>query len=614
MEFNPIFKRESQVRFRSWRTFALLFCYAMSLACLLGWAYTDTAAADLAGAVSISEGGQQIFRAMEILQMAAWMLVVPILAASVVSAEREHGLLEALQLSGLTPMRIIGGKLAALIAFAILLMLAVAPVMGVCFMMGGVSPEEFLKSIVLQAMTILLCASAGLFFSAHARRSLAAFRNVMIALVLCGLGSGYALEIGNFIRQAIVSFPAPLDDAGEALTSALTILNPLRAQLAVFDGFDAYGLASTPIGNGFRFYHPHWFTLVAWLLCSLLLLCGAARGVERNFEMGQWMERKRYLSLRGGRFSWVAAQTPPAIAQQPVERTAIAVLEMPLAQLVHFQNPILQREVKGKLRMRRFHKRASLFMYIFAGIGLLAYVWSILWVLTEPKSRMTIWALMCGLSLFLISLAVPLMGAGALSRERENGTWEMLHLSLMEPRHIIFGKVLAPLVMAGSLFVLVMPLLVPCVRWLQIGEPKTGNDYGPALDCAILMLLMLAASAFFFSAWGLWLSWRCRSTVSAMALAIVSLLVFLIVVPVLVNWLAPHRNIEYEMAIWHPFFALGALLSPWDSSDNANQVLAYSAWHALRSIAVIFGMGCVILLDLNRRMNRAWRHAGKGSA
>ncbi len=618
MEFNPVFKRESQVRWRSWRPFALLFFYAMSLACLLGWAYTDTAAADLAGAVSISEGGHQIFRAMQILQMTAWMLVVPILAASVVSAERERGLLEALQLSGLTSARIIGGKLAALIAFTLLLMLAVAPVMGVCFMMGGVSPEEFVKSLALQAMMILLCASAGLFFSARARRSLAAFRNVMIAIVLCGLASGYAYDIWRITRRDIVSLPLWLEDVGEALASALTILNPLRAQMAIFDGFEAYDLTASTFGSAFEFFHPQWFTLAVWLLTSLLLLRGAARGVGRNFDLGQWMERKRYLNFRGGRFRWMAAPAPQAVAQQPTERTARAVLEMPLAQLVHFQNPVLQREVKGKLRMRRFPKRASIFMYVFAGIGLLAYVWSILYVLTEPRSRTMIWAMTCGLGLFLMSLAVPLMGAGALSRERENGTWEMLHLSLMEPRHIIFGKVVAPLIMAGSLFLVVAPLLAPCVRWLQFGESQTNNDYGPAFDYAVLMVLLLSASAFFFSAWGLWLSWRCSSTVSAMALAVISLLVWLVVVPIIQNWLAPSNDFEYETAIWHPFFALGALISPWDyqyQNQVANEyVLAYSPWHALRSIAVIFGMGCVILFDLNRRMNRSWRRADKNSA
>ena len=118
-----------------------------------------------------------------------------------------------------------------------------------------------------------------------------------------------------------------------------------------------------------------------------------------------------------------------------------------------------------------------------ATIGLFAYVWSILWVLTETRSRMDIWAMLCVLSLFLMSLAVPLMSAGALSRERENGTWEMLHLSLMEPRQIILGKVLAPLIIVGGLFLFVAPLLLPCVRWLQFGEPETLAivlPFGPA--------------------------------------------------------------------------------------------------------------------------------------
>jgi ABC-type transport system involved in multi-copper enzyme maturation permease subunit len=218
------------------------------------------------------------------------------------------------------------------------------------------------------------------------------------------------------------------------------------------------------------------------------------------------------------------------------------------------------------------------------------------------------------LGLFLITLVMPLMGAGALSRERENGTWEMLRLSLLEPRQIIFGKLMAPLIALASVFAISAPILLPCVRWFQFGEPHNSSDFGPSMNYAFFELLLLAATSFFCVSWGLWLSWRCRNTVNAMAFALISLLFAFVGMPWIYSlWLGnSSQSWVNHTAVWHPFFAMIQLFNPWQTeygSNSPKQVLAYGPWQALQSITVVAGTGVLILFDLNRRMKHAWQHA-----
>ncbi|HEY0075477.1 MAG TPA: ABC transporter permease [Abditibacteriaceae bacterium] len=598
---NPVFNRESRVRWRSWRPFGLLFGYAMALAYVLGWSYATAGAGNVADGNSgdLAAIGREMFRSLQMLQMTAWLLLVPILTATIVSSERERGLLEALQLSGLRARQIIGGKLGAVLLFVLLLLLAGTPVTSICFLLGGVAPEEFLKSLLLQATTILLCATLGLFFSARARRSLIAVRNAFGAMLLLAVATAFAsylnYEIGLRLFGKVAAF--------------ITLLNPLRAQMGVFDDF-----ASTypELGRFTSSQEPFVVTLNGMMICSLLFLWGAGRGVRRVFDDAQWMERKKYLTWRNGRLRWRNAEPdaaalarwnnetkpPPVDADinarreaKDIKESALALFDTPLAAFVRFQNPVLQREVRGKLRMRRYPKPVTVVMSSLALIGGVAYLFGILMAWTEHNAHREMWTLFVFGSLFGITLVLPLMGAGALARERDNGTWEMLETSLIEPHRLIAGKVLAPLFFVVALFFLLLPMLLPCVRNVTID---------------LMTLFVLAAASFCYSAWGVWLSWHFRSPVTAMAVALVSMLVILGFMPWLITFFidssrGSNDQLSTLLSFWHPWVAIGSLVR--ENSDSQIPTLEAS----LANILFLTTIGFALLADLNRRITKAWR-------
>lgn len=630
MFLNPVFRRESRVRWRGWRGFALLFLYAMALCWVVGWSYATSAANnEINGSADLAESGRAMFRTVQFLQMLTWLLMVPILTSTIISSERERGLLEALQLSGLRSRQIVGGKIGAVLLFVVLIMLAGSPVTSLCFLLGALAPEEFIRSLALQAVTILLCAAIGLFYSARAPRSLGAVRNSLIAMLLFGIGTAFAMPI---------YFQLPFDGLGIVLSTqtdaflqnifgGLTLLNPMRAQMAVFDDYNtAYPDLAGQIWTS---YDAFQFTLIALSVLALLFLWGATRAVKRVWDDPQWVERKRYLTFRNGRFTWREAQKQPTqwgnerleekqaahsagLAPTPTPRdVSLAVMDTPLAAFIHFRNPVLQREVRGKLRVRRYPKPVTLLMSALAVVGGIAYMYGIFWGWVEVNGRRDFWALCMFSSLLAVTIGVPVMSAGALTRERENGTWEMLELSLMEPRELLFGKVLAPLFFVAMLLVLLAPMLIPGVNYLDFSLVAQERYAAISLPKAVLIVLLLLSTSFCFAAWGLWLSWHFRATVTAMAVSLLSMIVILLVLPWLLITLfggdnSADRSLGNFVSLWHPWVAIGEIFDASRPSNGTN-VSVPGWWISWLFPATQTAFGLLLLSDLNRRIKNAWR-------
>lgn len=601
---NPVLYRESRVRWRGWRPFALLFLYAMSLAYVLGWSYaTNSAGNALSGSTdNLAATGREVFRTLQMMQMVAWLLIVPILTSTIISSERERGLLEALQLSGLRARQIITGKLGAISLFVVVLLLAGAPITSICFILGGVAPEEFLKSLLLQTLTILLCAAIGLFYSSQARRSLIAARNSFIAMLIFAVGTGFAFDLNEATGFDFLEIPAAM----------LTLLNPIRAQIAIFDDFTTAYSSLPPI-----IPHPFRFTLCSLFFYALLFLWGAARGVKKVFDDTQFLERKRYLTLRKGRFTWRDAQVDQeTLARWQNERAlateadlkekTTALFDTPLAAFIRFRNPILQREVKGKLRLRRYPKPVTFFMSSIAVFGGVAYLWGVYFAWVEAQSRNDFWGICLTIALLGITFVLPLMGAGALARERDNGTWEMLETSLLSPRHLIAGKLLAPLFFALCAFVLLLPFLLPCIRFFDTSQSSIYTE-GPSLPYALSGLCLLATTSFCYTAWGLWLSWHFRTPVTAMAVTLISMLLLLAFVPWLLSLFvfenaSNSQSLTDFLNLWHPWVTFFQLFD--SQSGNSSH---YHAENALPCTVLQLSAGSFLLWDLKRRLSKAWR-------
>jgi ABC-type transport system involved in multi-copper enzyme maturation permease subunit len=183
--------------------------------------------------------------------------------------------------------------------------------------------------------------------------------------------------------------------------------------------------------------------------------------------------------------------------------------EIPVTRLLRFANPLLQREVHGKFRMRRV-PLAVIVVEALLGLGVLYfYGLAAWWALTDSQSRQVIWGVIGITMLIVVMIASAMMGAGAFSREREGGTFESLFLSRLSNREIVMAKLVAPLIAHCVYGLPLVPLLALCLRGLTY---QSQMQVGISVTQAVSTLLILTATAWCYTAWGMLLSWLCRRT------------------------------------------------------------------------------------------------------
>ncbi len=598
---NPIIAREVRSRWRGRRAFGMLLLYAALLSLAIALAYSealpDAAQSGLSrrgASWRTAEIGHGIFTSLAWMQALGWMLLAPTLTASTIAGEREHGLLEGLQLSPLTGPQIVNGKLASALFFILLMMLAALPIIAICFLLGGVSPGEFAVVAALHAATATACATVGLFFSAWSRRAATALRATFVTLIIWGVGS---LICSIFVpsRGSWVMTLFHLFGKTNPITAAYSVGDPMAAG----PGFSGSTAASSSsfISEFLSIMTaaPPWVISLGFqVLLVPVLLWWAARALRRPFAEQYWIERKRTaqrLGADGALPARVATGAATGTPQNGQPRGAGAARggddawwEIPVGRMLHFANPVLQREARGKFRMRRvppwvifFEAALGLFVAYFYYLA----VWA---ALTTPARRESIWWVLAFIGLIVVMLASATMGAGAFSRERESGTFEPLLLSILPSRDIIWGKVAAPLLACAVFALPFLPLLALCVRSVRV--LGYGRD-GIALTQAAASFGVIAATAWCYTAWGMLISWHCRRTTVAVGWTLGTLFLSNVFLPIFLGM----ADLDF-LAFCQPIGALAQVAS----SD------AESARGALIGIATLFGAGCVSLLLLHSAM------------
>ena len=133
---NPILVKELRAIFRTnlFIRFLYLSTGAIGVIVLSGGAITA------AGPVAPADVGQIVFQIFFSMALLVISLVAPGYAATALTGEKETGTYESLILSGMSPGRIVWGKFVAAYASFMLILVAYAPVVGIAFLFGGISP------------------------------------------------------------------------------------------------------------------------------------------------------------------------------------------------------------------------------------------------------------------------------------------------------------------------------------------------------------------------------------------------------------------------------------------------------------------------------------------
>ncbi|HVF10219.1 MAG TPA: ABC transporter permease subunit, partial [Abditibacteriaceae bacterium] len=546
IKFNPILIREVRARWRKWSAFGVLLLYAVLLAAAMIYIYATFAQSPIQLNVDatqqMKEMSHRLFSTITCMQILIWMLIAPSLTAPAIAGERERGLLESLQLSEMAPQKILLGKLASTLSFITLLLVVSLPVTSVCFLFGGLAPVDFVLAVVLQLATILTSSAVGLYFSARSHRTFGALRATFLVMVFWGCGSAWAADNAWYALRAMAG-TSFVDFYQAYLLALFGYSNPLLAAISL----TRTGTITTPFPAGSIGAATIMASLPQWAICialqmsvSVLLLYLAARALRKPLPTPRWVERKRWLDrLRAVLVPPERAQSTPHATQPSTlprrelrQRAGKALMrEFPVERLARFANPVLQREVRSKFRLRQGSTWMLLLQILITSAVVTCYLYAG-FLATDPPERAGTWVVLSRGGLIAVILVTAIMGAGAFSREREAGTWESLSLSLLSPREIIFGKLLTPLVMCAYGFVLFLPVLLPCalLSATSINDPS-GDSFGAKTLSALATVLVVAGAGWCCTAWGLLLSWLCRRTAVAISWTLVTLAGGLIVLP-----------------------------------------------------------------------------------
>ena len=175
MTINPVLGREVKERFRRRWTplFVTLWLATVAavgyLSYLVGRGWLGSFLGPGLGTVAAVGLGRFMFESLALVLLTAVLFVVPGIAALAIVGERERLTLPLLQVTQLRPGQIVRGKLLASLAYMTLLVAAVAPLLVLPILLGGVTVADATAALVVIAATALVVGAASLWISARAR-------------------------------------------------------------------------------------------------------------------------------------------------------------------------------------------------------------------------------------------------------------------------------------------------------------------------------------------------------------------------------------------------------------------------------------------------------------
>ena len=265
-------------------------------------------------------------------------------------------------------------------------------------------------------------------------------------------------------------------------------------------------------------------------------------------------------------------------------------------------NPVLEREIRGRLRLRRRGGPQGLWIARLLGLVVVYYYARGLLAIGKGTTQdaRDFWPVLVYGALALIVLLAPALAATAITTEREQQTWETLATTPLSGAEVVLGKWLGRQSVLWLLLVILLPFMAVCAARAQFGWAM--------LPSALGFLLVTIAC---YSALGLLCSFQARRTMTATAAALTfsALLCIGTIIADQVSGLLLFHGYgdHYGPALWmNPFYAVTALMdriSPNLGSIDPRADPALVSWYFLLSLSFTAGA----LVFMVRRYRRPVR-------
>ena len=192
----------------------------------------------------VAESGRSVFEWLLSAMLFIVLFLVPATTAGAIAGERERQTLLPLQVSMMSPLSIVLGKLSAAVAFTVLLIFMTTPLLALTYLIGGVTVLDLAKGIAMVLLTSIMVGAVGVACSALTKR-------VQVATVLA-YGFVVFITIGTsvlFGAAAVIDDSRGFDQVNPP--KELVALNPFFATADVFDSIGRFtgDDTDTPLGG-----------------------------------------------------------------------------------------------------------------------------------------------------------------------------------------------------------------------------------------------------------------------------------------------------------------------------------------------------------------------------
>src|SRR3569833_2108489 len=230
---NPVINKELRGRMRGPRAYWMMLVYLLILSIAMLIAYYTWRQHDAYGGTPSFTVGRNFFRILFYVQATLVSLLTPALTSGAISVEREQRTYEMMRCTNLRPAAVVAGKLFSAVSFITLLLICSIPLVAVCFLVGGVSPDEVISTYAMLIVDGVLFGAIGLAWSTCAANTAAAPSLSYVSVFI------YFLVTAPFAMAAQSTVPGnvppmtALNPIG-AVTSAATIEHYFGFKLAAW--------------------------------------------------------------------------------------------------------------------------------------------------------------------------------------------------------------------------------------------------------------------------------------------------------------------------------------------------------------------------------------------
>lgn len=407
----PVLAREVRQAARQPMTYRVRWAAAASfLLIMVGLAFRG---------ILTPDHGVEVFGVFHLALFVSTWVLVPLLTADCLSRERREGTLGLLFLTPLRSLDIVVAKLVAHSLRGLTVWMAVIPILTIPLLMGGVGWQKILFAAMQDTTALLLALTSGIVVSAWSQRwAKAVARSLLLSFLLC---------LGFVFLQGWAAYPWMAPTRSTFAWGDLPIFSAYSFWLginAITGSPDLMGSLYLPPLRGTGGPLP----ALALVEGGLFVLAGVVI-LFLGTAFAAWKTRR----------SW-QVESPSELLQALERRLTTPILGKVM--LGNWLRTTLSRNPVGWLELRTWTGRMILFGWVAVIIGVFIGM-------LGQLDFWTRWFGHRGVDLVPWVIAWPLVASmaasatGSFRRERETGMLELLLVSPMSARSIVWGRLRA---------------------------------------------------------------------------------------------------------------------------------------------------------------------------